>query len=333
MMRTQNHNFLISVTVALAAVGIVGVVGCSSRSSTGRPPKGVSAYVKAVQAYNSGDRDRAIASALAATRANPDLIMARAMLGDLYRESGDYTNAVTHYEKLAKLDPYTWSNFYKLGVSYQFLERLKDAMDSYDKALKLNPDDPNSNMNLGLVHLYMGHADDAVKFCERATLLDPKSASAYSNLGVALDSRGEFARAEAAYRHSLDLDPENITTQLNLGTNLVQQNKGAEAVEILEHVIVRQDTPSTRKRYGDALARANRFDDAVAQYRQAIQLDPKYYPAMNEIGWSRITEYKANLELDDTKRDEALAMWGQSLSINPDQPKIAAAKQEWAGKQ
>ena len=325
-----HSNFLFVAALCVVAAGAVGV-GCSS-SATSHQPKGISNYVKAVQAYQSGDKDRAISNALAAARANPDLIMARLMLGDLYRESGDYNKAVGQYEALVKLDPYSWSNFYKLGVSYQFLERLREAMNSYNRALKLNPDDPNSNMNLGLVHLYLGDPDDAVKYCERATLLDPKSASAFSNLGVALDARGEYARAEAAYRHSLDIDPDNPTTLLNLGTNLIAQNKGSEAVDIMERVVKAADTPLHRKRYGDALAKAGRYDDAIAQYQEALKIDPKYFPAMNEIGYARIAEYRNNLELDDAKRDEAVAMWNQSLAINPDQPKIQAAKQEWTGK-
>src|SRR5437763_10648056 len=187
-------------------------------------------------------------------------------------------------------------------------------------------------MNLGLVYLYLCNPDDAVKYTERATLLDPKSAAANSNLGVSLDARGEFARAEAAYRHSLDLDPDNATTLLNLGTNLIAQNKGAEAVDILERVIKSADTPLHRKRYGDALAKAGRYDDAVREYEEALKLNPKYYPAMNEIGWAKIAEYKNNLELDDAKRDEAVAIWNQSLEINPDQPKITAAKKEYSEK-
>jgi tetratricopeptide (TPR) repeat protein len=327
----KNRTFHLLVLVAVG-VSLTGLIGAGCQSNTGGGIKGVDKYVRAVQAYNAGDRDRAVANLLAATRANPDLIMARLMLGDLYREGGDYNAAVGQYEQLVKLDPYTWSNFYKLGVSYQFLERLREAMNSYNRALKLNPDDPNTNMNLGLVNLYLGNPDDAVKYCERATLLDPKSASAFSNPGVALDARGDFTRAEAAYRHSLDLDPENTTTLLNLGTNLIAQNKGAEAVDIMERVIKMQDTPLHRKRYGDALAKAGRYDDAVEQYNAALKLDPKYYPAMNEIGWSRIAEFKNNLELDDTKREQALAMWDQSLTINPDQPKITAAKKEWGEK-
>jgi superkiller protein 3 len=326
----KNHLTSCSIVFAasLAIVGAIGVIGCSSSDKSGQP-KGLNSYVKAVQAYQAGDRDKAVQNLVVATRTNPDLIMARLMLGDLYRENGDYTHAVDQYEHLTKLDPYTWSNFYKLGVSYQFLERLREAAKSYSRALTLNPDDPNTNMNLGLVHLYLGDPDEAVKYTERATLLDPKSAAAYSNLGVALDARGEYARAESAYRHSLDIDPDNATTLLNLGTNLIAQNKGTEAVDILERVIKMQDTPLHRKRYGDALAKAGRYPDAVREYQSALKLNPKYYPAMNEIGFSRIAEYKANLELDDAKKDEALAIWAQSLEINPDQPKIVAAKKQW----
>ena len=326
---TKHTNSLLLASLCVAVVGGAGMVGCASKTAG---PKGVDRYVQAVQAYQSGDKDRAVANLVAATRTNPDLIMARVMLGDLYRESGNYNDAVAQYEQLVKLDPYSWSNFYKLGVTYQFLERLRDAAASYQRALKLNPDDSKTNMNLGLVHLYLGDPDEAVRYTERATLLDPKSASAFSNLGVALDARGEFARAEAAYRHSLDLDPDNNTTLLNLGTNLIAQNKGAEAVDIMEQVMKNEDIPLHRKRYGDALAKAGRYDEAVKQYQEALTKDPNYYPAMNEIGWARIAEYRQNLELDDAKRNEALAMWDKSLAINPDQPQIQAAKQQWSGR-
>jgi superkiller protein 3 len=231
------------------------------------------------------------------------------------------------------MNPIGWARIAQYRAHHELDESQRAAAVAiWTQSLSINPDDPNTNMNLGLVHLYLGDPDAAVKYCERATLLDPRSASAYSNLGVALDARGEYARAEAAYRHSLDIDPDNATTLLNLGTNLIQQNKGAEAVDIMEKVVKMSDTPLHRKRYGDALAKAGRYDDAIAQYNAALKLDPKYFPAMNEIGYARIAQYRNNLELDDAKRDEAVAMWTQSLSINPNQPKIQAAKQEWTGK-
>jgi tetratricopeptide (TPR) repeat protein len=338
MPRLRGTNWLAVVILGSLCAAVVGggaMVGCSSSrspSATMRSPRGVDRYVQAVQAYQGGNRDRAVDRLLAATRVNPDLIMARVMLGDLYRESGDYPAARKQYEALITRDPYSWSNHYKLGVTYQFLDRLNDASASYERALKLNPDDANTNMNLGLVHLYLDNRDAAVRYTEQATLLDPRSAPAFSNLGVALDARGDFARAESAYRHSLDLDPDNLTTLLNLGTNLIAQNKTAEAVDIMQRVVQAEDSPTHRKRFGDALSRAGRYDEAVKQYQAVLGADPNYYPALNEIGFTRIAEYRKNLQLDDAKRNEAIAMWDKSLAINPDQPQIQAAKQQWSGR-
>ena len=318
--------------VALAAIALgVGAAGCKSNQPGGI--KAIDRYVAAVQAYNRGDRDRAVSNLVSATRANPDLIMATLLLGDLYRESGSYEDALKQYQRLVKMDSYGWENFYKLGVTYQFLQRLEEAAAAYLKALKLNPNDANTNMNLGLVYLFLGKPDDAVRYTERATLLDPHSAAAFSNFGVALDGRGEFARAEAAYRRSLDLDPTNATTLSNLGTNLIAQNKGAEAADIMARVVKMDDIPLHRKRYGDALAKAGRYDDAIKQYETALKEDPKYYLAMNEIGWAHLAQYRKDLQLDDAKREQALAMWKQSLAVNPDQPRIEAAIKEWSQKE
>jgi tetratricopeptide (TPR) repeat protein len=311
--------------------------GCMGRWSRraekqNQPPRAVRQYVSAVRAHIDGDDERAIASLEKATAADPDLTMARGMLGDLYRSKGQYDKAVPQYEAMTRLDPYAPANHYKLGIAYQFLRRLEDAAASYLRALKLDPKDANTNMNLGLVYLALGQPEDAVRYTEKATLLDPNSPAGFSNLGVALEASGDYARAETAYRRSLDLDPQNEQTLLNLGLNLIQQNKGADAVSIMERVLKTSDDPVTRKRYGDALARAGRYDEAVKQYQAALEKNPNYYQAMNEIGFVRIAEYRKSLELDDAKRKSALVHWQKSLQINKNQPRIETAIADWGEK-
>src|SRR4051812_10962113 len=104
IMKLLQNSIVFAIALVAVAVGAVGVVGCSSSGSNA--PKGVQRYVEAVQAYNSGNRERAIANLISATRMNPDLIMARALLGDLYRADGKYQEAAGQYEVLVKLDPY-----------------------------------------------------------------------------------------------------------------------------------------------------------------------------------------------------------------------------------
>jgi tetratricopeptide (TPR) repeat protein len=291
-------------------------------------PAAIDLYVRGVQAYQQGDRDQAVRDLLDATRANPELRMAHSLLGDLYRDEGNYQAATPHYETLIRIDPYGAENHYRLGVTYQFLARLQDAAASYLRALQLNPRDMRSNMNLGLVYLTLNQLDDAVTYLERATQLAPDSAVAWSNLGVALDARGSTVLAEAAYRRSLELSPRQDAIFINLGINLTRQGKAAEAISVLEQAIKHIDTPATRKFYGDALAAAKRYDDAIRQYDLSLKADPQHLPAMNEKGAALMQQYRQGMELDQTKRNQAIELWEKSLSLNPNQPQVRAALQE-----
>ena len=321
--------------VVLILMGMaVGVTGCKSSAKTAggdsARPRGVDQYIAGVQLYKKGDKDGARSQLVEATRLNPNLIMPRIMLGDMYRDEGKYDDAVKQFERVTKMDPYYASNWYKLGVGYQLGQKLKQAAASYQRALDLKPDDSKSNMNLGLVYLYTGDRDKALAYAQKATEMDPSSAAAWSNLGITYDARGEYARGEEAYRKSVDLDPDNPASLANLATNLMAQNKGSDAAEIMKRAVGISNTPALRKRYGDALAKAERYDQAVQQYNEALKLDPRYYPAMNEIGFARITQFRKGFDMDDSKRTDALAMWKKSLDVNQNQPKVEAAIKQWA---
>lgn len=320
------------VIVALMCGAIVVSPGCAPRepiadaakAKTGDPLRGIDLYAAGAQAYRRGDRETALAQLSQAVRQNPNLRMAQAMLGDLYRTKGDFRNAAVHYEKASQLDPYTLANHYNLGLMYQYLNRLKEAAVAYLKALDLNPRDLKSNMNLGTVYLALGQTDEAVNYLERATMIDGSSGEAWSNLGVAYDSRGKTSLAERAYRKALELDSSPVIMQ-NLGSNLVTQGRAAEAVNVMKEVVIRSNTASAHKRYADALILSRRYDDALKEYDTALKLDSNYLPAMNEKGFLLLKQYKAGLELDEDKLKEAVALWKVSLRANPNQPRIQQA--------
>jgi tetratricopeptide (TPR) repeat protein len=282
-----------------------------------------------VQALDRGEQDRGVELLQQAIQANPGLITPRSILGEIYRKQNQYELALTQYQTLVGLDAYTPANHYYLGLTYQFMDRLREAAAAYMAALKLNPDDPKSNMNLGLVGLVLGNGDDAVSHIERATMLDPTSASAFANLGVALDSRGEYGRAESAYRRSLELDSSQPSTVTNLGANLIAQKKVSEAISMLEQAIKMEDTPRAHKLLGDALALAKRYDDALKQYDVALTKNSNYAPALNGRAAVLIQKYQAGSQLDDTLRAAAVKSWQQSLSANANQPQVSAAIKQW----
>lgn len=328
----MNSPHRLLVVLLVAAGCCVLAVGCVNRPRPTDPQAGPSAidlYVQGVQAYRTGDEDTAVVRLEEAVQKDPELRMARSMLGDIYRRRGDYSNASMQYEAASRLDPYTPANHYNLGVTYQLLNRLQDAAGSYLRALKLEPNDARTHMNLGTVYLAMGRFDESVAHLERSTQLDPDSSMAWTNLGVAMDARGSPVLAEAAYRRSLELDGLSPATIQNLAANLIAQGKGAEAVALTEQLLKENDTIANRKRHADALAVARRYDESLRTYDRVLELDPRYIPALNDKAATYIRMYRDGLGLDDGKRTAALELWRTSLRLNANQPRVREQLTRW----
>jgi tetratricopeptide (TPR) repeat protein len=328
----MNHRRLLLIVPIASAV----LCGCAPKKPTttaSTRPVGIDNYVQAVQSYDQGNKDAAVSSLTQAIQQNPNLTMARNLLASIYRDDGDYAKAADQYEAVTRLDPYWWTNHYNLALCYQFLDRLQAAAASYARALKLNPNDMKSNMNLGLVYLGLGQYDQAAQYGQRAVDLDPKSATARANLGIIYDARGEYTKAESAYRQALELDSSQQSTLLNLGSNLIMQGKTREAVATLQQALKLADTALARKRLGDAYAANKQYDEALKEYNSALKNNPRYFPAMNEMGLVLIEQYRQSLELDEQKKIAAVAIWERSLQIQPNQPRVQQWVRQWSEKE
>jgi len=326
------RSFLLTTALGAALSSVLYIAGGCASGSGARNESALNAYVQGVQAYQAGDTDKAVTSLKAAVSKDNDLVMARSMLGDIYRARSDYDAARQQYEAVTRLDPYAYNNYYRLGLVDQLLERLQEAAAAYLKALDLKPEDAPSNMSLGTVYYALNQPQEALKYAERAVKYDPKSSAAWVNFGLVLDATEDYPRAEDAYRKSLDLDSSkaNVMTRLYLGENLLAQKKNTEARNALGELVKIDNTPLYRKRLGDAYAAEGNFAEAINQYRAVLKQDANFYPALNEMGVTYIADYKKGLGLDDSKRKAALDAWQQSLSINRAQPRIVALVQQYS---
>jgi Flp pilus assembly protein TadD len=323
--------------MALAATAAAfAASGCAQQQKTGPnaplppAPAAVDKYVEGVKAYRAGDKDQAVSSLEYATTVNPKLITARSLLGDLYKERGDYSKAADQYKAVTDLDPYTAKNYYKLGVAYHLLQKLPDAVSSYLAAIKLDPKDWESRMNVGLVYLAMGKKDQAVSSISEATMINPGAGVAFGNLAIALDAQGRYAEAETAYKRALELDPNDTASLGNLGKNLMRQGRTDQALVVLKSLADKTESASARKLYADALVMAKKNDEAIALYDNILKDDGKYYPALNGKGAALISKFEQGLRLDGRQKAAAVAAWKESLALNPQQPKVQEMVKQWS---
>ena len=62
----------------------------------------------------------------------------------------------------------------------------------------------------------------------------------------------------------------------------IAQGRANEAVSVMEQALRNDDSPPVRKRYGDALLMAKRYDDAIEQYDAALRQNPRYLAALKD---------------------------------------------------
>ena len=106
-----------------------------------------------------------------------------------------------------------------------------------------------------------------------------------SNNGIGLLELGRKEEARGAFRSALDIDPDNAAALGNLA--IVEMQLGDDAAA-LAHVqaAVRAAPGEAVHHYnlGNLLARSKRYEEALQSLRRAIEIDPDYVYAYNEIG-------------------------------------------------
>jgi tetratricopeptide (TPR) repeat protein len=314
--------------VVLEACVLLSAGGC--RSSDAAADQGLRHYRHAVEASEKGDTARAVTDLQAALAADPQLTAAHVMLGDLYRAAGELAQAADEYQAAVQGDPNSAGTQYKLAVTWHLLGRLDEAAQAYRRTIELDSRHIDAAASLSIVELTLGDKDEALRWAEQAVIMDPQSAAAVANLGVVLDARGELTRALAAYRQSLAIQPDQPAVLHNMVRNLLDQGRAGEAVAVAEQAARVSDTPAAHKLCGDTFVAAEQPDKAIQQYDLALALDPRFRPALNAIGFTRIKQYRRSMRLDESMRRDALSAWQRSLDVEPNQPRIRQAVDEWS---
>jgi len=113
-------------------------------------------------------------------------------------------------------------------------------------------------------------------------------------------------------------DFDSIVELANL--NFDQKNYG-DAVNLYKTALeVRPDALNVRTDMGTAMFYQERFDDAIAEFQQVLQSDPKNAQALFNLG---VTMLHGK---NDPKR--ALEYWERMIATNPNHPQAAFVKEQ-----
>lgn len=193
------------------------------------------------------------------------------ILGDLYRLSGQYTEAMVRYDQALvlnprwvdalsgkakvfsalgksadaehqfslaiELEPGYWQNYMDYGSFLYETGNFPAAARRFERAAQLKPGSTEVLNSLAAARFFSGHFHEAISAWEQVVQLSPVALS-LSNLGTAYYFNGDFDEAEQYYRQALKINVDDYTIWTNLADALdVQQARRDEALPIYENAL------------------------------------------------------------------------------------------------
>ncbi len=150
------------------------------------------------------------------------------------------------------------------------------------RRLEKNPGDFEAHMNLGAIELARLNAQGAVTELREAVRLDANRPEAHNMLGLALAATGRNLEAIQQYLLVLEARPSYASARFNLAIALAKIGRLDDAVDNLRRILA--DTPEdplAKQRLagaltlrGELLVHEGKREDAIAQFDEALALDP-----------------------------------------------------------
>lgn len=138
------------------------------------------------------------------------------------------------------------------------------------------PGDYPALLDLGELKLSRLDLQGAVSSLELAVRADPKQSQGHNLLGAAFARVGRGQEAIRQFDQALQLDASNVNARYNLVLALVKAGQLNAAAEHMEKVVAAfPKDAGLHNLWGELLTRQGNYDAAIAQFDQALALDPK----------------------------------------------------------
>jgi len=241
------------------------------------------------QLLQQGKLQEAIASYCDAIKLNPTNSWFHHQMAEALAKLGQFDQAVTAYRDAIELNPdFSWS-YHHLGDALTQQQQWEESAEAFRKAIELNPEHYGSYVGLGKSLAKLGQLDEAIAAYRRAQELNPDADWINFALAEVLEQKkqSDLALAIANYQRAIELNPDDIQTYHKL----------------LE---IQPENCNVWFQLAETLAKQNQLEEAIAAYRQAIQLI------------QQPQETTSNLD-PKGDRKSAIAHHQQAIENNPDQ--------------
>ncbi|MEN9459554.1 MAG: hypothetical protein RL135_2177 [Bacteroidota bacterium] len=210
-----------------------------------------------------------------AIQIQPDYIEAIVKLADLYFVVKEHQKSIGLLNKLMKIDAGNAHVYHMLGLNYKEMGDTSRAIYHFQTAIENDPADYESN--LYIANMYAGKRKEiAFEYFKAAIKIKPKGADAYFGRAVFEQQNKLYKAALLDYRRVIDLDPENYLAYYNVG--YLNYENGFMDEALRNWGICAQMNPGFSKVFymrGLVYEEQKKLKDALLQYSVALEIEPE----------------------------------------------------------
>lgn len=206
------------------------------------------------------------------------------------------------------------------GIALHQTGRLAEAMAVYRRVLEAEPNNPNAHHLLGLALHQGGKDDEAIPHFECAIAQFP-SETYYANFAELWRRKEKWDSAIYCYEQVLRRTPDDVSIRYLLGEAQVKSNRFEEALASFRQCVeYGKGDSATWTGICEALRRLERLDEAIEAARKAVTLDPMSPTAWHSLGWTMMRQGKVREGVPYINRalelrpDWALVIWRRAFA-------------------
>jgi tetratricopeptide (TPR) repeat protein len=196
-----------------------------------------------------------------------------------------YDSAEKDLKQAIQTDPTYVVAHYNLGKVFQKQRKWDKAIESFESAVQREPGNANYQYDLGEAYLEAKNVDKAEGALKAATAADGKLFKAWWRLGLVYKMLDRPKEADDALRHAIEANPRFSKSYVALGYLYLDYDFNKEAAQVFQGcVTAKEDDGECHNGYGLALKNLKQYEQATAEFKKAIDLDPELYDALYNCG-------------------------------------------------
>jgi tetratricopeptide (TPR) repeat protein len=285
------------------------------------PAKGVGEVLFDIGSLLHSDKlnGQAVLFSRMALYVNPDLDIAKLLVGNLFQDGDHLQSAIDVYKTVAPDSPYRWSAQLAISDSLRDLGQTDDALKQLRDLVQSEPKRVEAAIALGDLlrrdKRYPEAADAYTTAIERIGMPRPDDWSVFYFRGTAYERNNQWDKAEPDFQKALSLSPDQPYVMNYLAYTWVEKREHLDqALKMLEKAVqARPEEGFIVDSLGWAYYQLGNYGKAVGYLERAVELQPED-PVLND--------HLGDVYWRVGRKAEAKFQWNRALNFKPEADQI-----------